>query len=246
MDHASRKASQADAEVLSVLAQAGEGSVRDSLSALDQAIACCGTKLKAAEVRELLGMFSLDSLGAGDRGARPTGDSQENVRRGGGARSATAAACNISPRAGALFPQSAGGQDRRQRRPGWWRIARRAAGTPGSRPRSSSAEEDLTRYLAAHAGSVPRSAELAAAAAASGNRTAAAGPCRPLAADRRSAGGAGMAARGRSLPRPEASLRRQARRTASRRHRLRQQPPRSRDRGRSSDAPASRRCSKPN
>src|SRR6478609_3914908 len=31
---------QADAEVLSVLAQAGEGSVRDSLSALDQAIAC--------------------------------------------------------------------------------------------------------------------------------------------------------------------------------------------------------------
>ena len=53
----------ADPEVLSVLAQAGEGSVRDSLSALDQAIACCGTKLDAAEVRGLLGMFSLDSLG---------------------------------------------------------------------------------------------------------------------------------------------------------------------------------------
>src|SRR5258707_5727260 len=53
---------ETDAEVLSVLAQAGEGSVRDSLSALDQAIACCGSKLKAAEVRELLGMFSLDSL----------------------------------------------------------------------------------------------------------------------------------------------------------------------------------------
>jgi DNA polymerase III subunit gamma/tau len=50
-------------EVLSVLAQAGEGSVRDSLSALDQAIACCGTKLDAAEVRGMLGMFSLDSLG---------------------------------------------------------------------------------------------------------------------------------------------------------------------------------------
>src|SRR5271157_745790 len=33
---------EADDEVLSVLAQAGEGSVRDSLSALDQAIACCG------------------------------------------------------------------------------------------------------------------------------------------------------------------------------------------------------------
>ena len=54
---------EADAEVLSVLAQAGEGSVRDSLSALDQAIACCGTKLNAAEVRGLLGMFSLESLG---------------------------------------------------------------------------------------------------------------------------------------------------------------------------------------
>ena len=50
-------------EVLSVLAQAGEGSVRDSLSALDQAIACCGSKLDAAEVRGMLGMFSLDSLG---------------------------------------------------------------------------------------------------------------------------------------------------------------------------------------
>lgn len=53
---------QADAEVLAVLAQAGDGSVRDSLSALDQAIACCGTELKADEVRVLLGAFSLDSL----------------------------------------------------------------------------------------------------------------------------------------------------------------------------------------
>jgi DNA polymerase III subunit gamma/tau len=54
---------EADPEVLSVLAQAGEGSVRDSLSALDQAIACCGVKLDAAEVRGMLGLFSLDSLG---------------------------------------------------------------------------------------------------------------------------------------------------------------------------------------
>jgi len=53
---------EADAEALSVLAQAGEGSVRDSLSALDQAIACCGSKLDAAEVRALLGAFSLESL----------------------------------------------------------------------------------------------------------------------------------------------------------------------------------------
>jgi len=53
---------QADAEVLGVLAQAGEGSVRDSLSALDQAIACCGSELNAGEVRALLGAFSIDSL----------------------------------------------------------------------------------------------------------------------------------------------------------------------------------------
>src|SRR5438874_6348643 len=53
---------KADPETLAVLAQAGEGSVRDSLSALDQAIACCGAELHAAEVRALLGAFSLESL----------------------------------------------------------------------------------------------------------------------------------------------------------------------------------------
>ena len=53
---------EAEPEALAVLAQAGEGSVRDSLSALDQAIACCGQKLDAAQVRALLGAFSLESL----------------------------------------------------------------------------------------------------------------------------------------------------------------------------------------
>src|SRR6266446_10014629 len=53
---------EADRETLAVIAAAGEGSVRDSLSALDQAIACCGTKLDARDVRSLLGAFSLDSL----------------------------------------------------------------------------------------------------------------------------------------------------------------------------------------
>ncbi len=57
-----REGIEADQEALSVLAIAGEGSVRDSLSALDQAIACCGTTLKAAEIRALLGTFSLDLL----------------------------------------------------------------------------------------------------------------------------------------------------------------------------------------
>ena len=49
-------------EVLSVVAQAGEGSVRDSLSALDQAIACCGNTLRVNEIRSLLGMFATELL----------------------------------------------------------------------------------------------------------------------------------------------------------------------------------------
>ncbi len=53
----------ADDDALAVLAQVGEGSVRDSLSALDQAIACCGTTLAAQDVRDLLGLFSLDTMG---------------------------------------------------------------------------------------------------------------------------------------------------------------------------------------
>ena len=59
----SQEGIEAGEETLAALAQSGEGSVRDSLSALDQAIACCGNKLDPAEVRNLLGMFSLDSLG---------------------------------------------------------------------------------------------------------------------------------------------------------------------------------------
>ena len=65
---------EADNEALAVLAAAGEGSVRDSLSALDQAIACCGAKLSATEVRALLGAFSLESLEKVTR-ALATGDS---------------------------------------------------------------------------------------------------------------------------------------------------------------------------
>jgi DNA polymerase-3 subunit gamma/tau len=53
---------EADDEVLAVVAHAGEGSVRDSLSALDQAIACCGRTLHVEEVRALLGVFAAGSL----------------------------------------------------------------------------------------------------------------------------------------------------------------------------------------
>jgi|GEM_PF-151527 len=52
----------ADRDALTVIAQAGGGSVRDSLSALDQAIACCGTSLNAEQVRVLMGAYSLETL----------------------------------------------------------------------------------------------------------------------------------------------------------------------------------------
>lgn len=58
----SQEGIEADDDALSVLALSGEGSVRDSLSALDQAIACCGNQLNGAEVRKLLGIFGVDSL----------------------------------------------------------------------------------------------------------------------------------------------------------------------------------------
>ena len=53
---------QTDEEALGILAHVGEGSVRDSLSALDQAIACCGNTLNATDLRSLMGLFSVQSL----------------------------------------------------------------------------------------------------------------------------------------------------------------------------------------
>jgi DNA polymerase-3 subunit gamma/tau len=48
---------QTDEEALGILAHVGEGSVRDSLSALDQAIACCGNTLNSTDLRSLMGLF---------------------------------------------------------------------------------------------------------------------------------------------------------------------------------------------
>jgi DNA polymerase III subunit gamma/tau len=61
---ATQEGIEASDEVLAVVAHAGEGSVRDSLSALDQAIACCGNTLRVEEVRALLGVFGVDALRA--------------------------------------------------------------------------------------------------------------------------------------------------------------------------------------
>ena len=55
---------EADDEALAVLARSGEGSVRDSLSALDQAIASSGSRLEAVGVRALLGAFSMERFSA--------------------------------------------------------------------------------------------------------------------------------------------------------------------------------------
>lgn len=53
---------EATEEALSVITQAGEGSLRDSLSTLDQAIACCGAKLDGQTVRQLLGVVTTAAL----------------------------------------------------------------------------------------------------------------------------------------------------------------------------------------
>jgi len=53
---------EAEPDALAVIALAGDGSIRDSLSALDQAIASFGKTLRAAEVRRLLGVVGGEAL----------------------------------------------------------------------------------------------------------------------------------------------------------------------------------------
>ena len=53
---------KADDSALAMLAEAGDGSVRDALSIMDQAIACCGTKLTAEVVRGLIGAIPSETL----------------------------------------------------------------------------------------------------------------------------------------------------------------------------------------
>jgi DNA polymerase-3 subunit gamma/tau len=54
-DLAGRENIQADEDALALLAEAGDGSMRDALSILDQAIASCGGRLTAEDVRQLVG-----------------------------------------------------------------------------------------------------------------------------------------------------------------------------------------------
>ncbi len=61
-DIAGQEGVQADDAALSMLAEVGDGSMRDALSIMDQAIACCGTTLNADVVRGLVGTVSSDTL----------------------------------------------------------------------------------------------------------------------------------------------------------------------------------------
>ncbi|MBV9608484.1 MAG: DNA polymerase III subunit gamma/tau [Acidobacteria bacterium] len=61
-DIAEKEKISADAHALAMLAEAGDGSMRDALSIMDQAIACCGTRLTADLVRGLVGAVPSDVL----------------------------------------------------------------------------------------------------------------------------------------------------------------------------------------
>lgn len=59
-----QESARVEPEGLAVMARVAEGSLRDALSILDQAIAYCGKTISAVEVRELLGVVSEDVLAA--------------------------------------------------------------------------------------------------------------------------------------------------------------------------------------
>ncbi len=135
---------EADDEALAVIAQSGEGSVRDSLSALDQAIACCGNKLEAAAVRALLGAFGLDAMSqvttalANQDGGAMLGLVDELERNGGSpqhfSRELSRYLRNL------LVTKIAGGDSRLI-------AASQAERVEMTRIAGAFGEEDLTRYL---------------------------------------------------------------------------------------------------
>ncbi len=61
-DIAKQEGITADDNALAMLAEVGDGSMRDALSIMDQAIACCGTTLSGDVVRGLVGTVSSDLL----------------------------------------------------------------------------------------------------------------------------------------------------------------------------------------
>ena len=135
---------EADAEALAVLAQAGEGSVRDSLSALDQAIACCGTTLSAD--RDARSCSACSRSNRSTRWPRRSSGDPAGCSTSCRNSSATATTCSTSA---ASWPATSATC--------WWRRSpaeptRLIAASPRSRNRwlqiaARFSEEDLTRYL---------------------------------------------------------------------------------------------------
>src|SRR5882762_1163166 len=70
---------QADEEALAILAEAGDGSVRDALSIMDQAIAGCGDSLTGTQVRGLVGSVGSELL-EGLMGTVARSSSEEALR----------------------------------------------------------------------------------------------------------------------------------------------------------------------
>ena len=113
-DIAKQEGIKADDSALAMLAEVGDGSMRDALSIMDQAIACCGNTLSADVVRGLVGTVASDVLeDVMDAVAR---NSSEDVLRtidrlvGGRAERTT-----LRPADAAILAQCAGGQSCRQR-----------------------------------------------------------------------------------------------------------------------------------
>jgi DNA polymerase-3 subunit gamma/tau len=71
---------EADNNALSMLAEAGDGSMRDALSIMDQAIACCGASLTGEAVRQLVGAVPSEVLEA-MMDAIERGSSEEVLRQ---------------------------------------------------------------------------------------------------------------------------------------------------------------------
>jgi len=61
-DIAKQEKIKVDDNALAVLAEAGDGSMRDALSIMDQAIACCGSTLTADLIRGLVGAVPAETL----------------------------------------------------------------------------------------------------------------------------------------------------------------------------------------
>ncbi len=172
---------EADAEALAILAAAGEGSVRDSLSALDQAIACCGSKLECRRSAGAAGRVLHRIAGKGNAGA---GRERLAPNAGGGGRTGAQRPqpAALRARTGALLPQSAGG------RITGGESARLIAASAAQRARLAEiagkfSEEDLTRYLQLTLDLFKDLQVLTAAALPSGDRTGPPGAGRQTAAD---------------------------------------------------------------